>query len=73
LQESSVKNINVSGAFIGNVAQANSELLDIAKRLRDIAVEMSDKRLQEQLATQINRVLDLAEQNDRAVRAAVAA
>ena len=68
-----MKNINVSGAFIGNVAQANSELLDIAKRLRDIAVEMSDKRLQEQLATQINRVLDLAEQNDRAVRAAVAA
>jgi hypothetical protein len=67
-----VPDINVSGAFIGNVAQANFELLDIAKRLRDIASETSDKRLREQLAAQINRILDLTEQSDRAVRSVVA-
>jgi hypothetical protein len=60
--------IGVTGYFIGSLAQSNTELVDIAKRLRDIAAGVPDKRLQERLAVEINRILDVAERSDRAVR-----
>jgi hypothetical protein len=68
---SSTTSVNVTGYFIGNLARSNSELLDIAKRLRDIAAEVPDKRLQERFAAEINRILDLAERNDQAVRSVI--
>jgi hypothetical protein len=61
--------IGTTGYFIDNIVQSNSELVRIAKRLRIIAADVRDLRLQARFAAEINCILDVAERSDRTMRA----
>jgi hypothetical protein len=68
---SSTASLSVNGYVISDLAHNNSDLLAVAKRLRELAVEVDNPFLQERFATEINRLLDIVERNDRVVRSVV--
>ena len=61
------------GNVVTNVAQMNIELLDVARSLGNIAAKIQDPALRGELAREINRILDMTEKSDRAVRTVVPA
>ena len=64
----STRSVQVSGAFLVNTAQRNADIFEIARRLEQVAQDVSDRKLRRVLAHEIDRLLDVVEASDRAVR-----